>query len=123
MTPTQFLNECLKEAGEYSHLGYSQIEPYEPELADLIHRLPHDDIILSIAHPNFSFSPVYKRYKMNSSLESRMQCFRERILPVLDDIGIRNYEINAKATPNQVQMIADIVIKRGGYITYGSDNH
>lgn len=36
---------------------------------------------------------------------------------------MRNYEINAKATPEQVVYLTDLVKRTGGMNTFGSDNH
>ncbi|MBC7498661.1 hypothetical protein H7170_03405 [Candidatus Gracilibacteria bacterium] len=118
-----FLDECLKESGKYKHLGVVEIEPYEPELSELIHIAEKEDIILSVAHSNFSFHPVYKMAGVNVDANMRWDYFHSDILPVLDDIGIRNYEINAMATLEQATAIHTIVQKRNGLITYGSDNH
>lgn len=120
---THFLEECLKETGDYKHLGTIEIEPYEPELSDLIELARHEDILLSVAHPNFSFHPVYKRAGVNADPATRWSHFYSQILPELDRIGIHNYEINAMATPEQAAAIHAIVQKRNGLITYGSDNH
>jgi hypothetical protein len=80
-------------------------------------------MILSVAHPNFSFHPVYKHAGVNGDAQTRWNYFHSRILPILDEIGIYNYEINSIATQEQALTIADIVKKRNGLITYGSDNH
>ncbi len=120
---THFLDECLKETGEYKHLGAIEIEPYEPELSDLITLARREDILLSVAHPNFSFHPVYKRAGVNGDADTRWDHFYKEILPVLDDLGIYNYEINAMAAPEHAGAIHTIVQKRNGFITYGSDNH
>ena len=82
-----------------------------------------EDIILSVAHPNFSFHPVYKRAGVNADRDQRWSHFHSDIFPQLDEIGIHNYEINAMATPEQATQIHTIVQKRNGLITYGSDNH
>jgi hypothetical protein len=118
-----FLQECLKETGVYGHIGSIIVSPYEPELSELIQLTKKQDIILSVAHPNFSFHPVYKRAGVNGDLQTRWDYFHTRILPILDEIGIRNYEINSMTTPEQALAIRDIVHERSWLITYGSDNH
>jgi len=118
-----FLQECLKETGVYGHIGSIIIPPYEPELSELIQLTKKEDMILSIAHPNFSFHPVYKRAGVNADADLRWAHFHSHILPELDDLGIRNYEINSMATPEQALAIRNIVQKRNGLVTYGSDNH
>ena len=120
---THFLDECLKKTGSYNHLGSIDIKPYEPELSDLLSLTQTEDIVLSVAHPNFSFHPVYKRAGTNGNIDTRWDHFHSHILPVLDDLGIHNYEINAMTTPEQATAIYTIVQKRNGLITYGSDNH
>lgn len=36
---------------------------------------------------------------------------------------MKNFEINAKATPEQVAYLTDLVKRTGGMNTFGSDNH
>jgi hypothetical protein len=86
MNGTHFLDECLKEAGQYKHLGAVEIEPYEPELSELIQIADREGIILSVAHPNFSFHPVYKRSGVNADVNTRWAHFSDHILPVLDSL-------------------------------------
>lgn len=120
---SQFLDECLKDAGQYNHLGAVEITPYEPELSELLTLAQRENIILSVAHPNFSFSPVYKRAGVNADPDTRWNHFHSHILPVLDELWVRNYEINAMATLEQADAIQNIAQKRNWLITYGSDNH
>jgi hypothetical protein len=109
---TLFIQECLKETGTYGNIGSHIISPYEPELSTLIGISKQEDMILSVAHPNFSFHPVYKRAGVNGDAQTRWNHFHTRILPILDEVGICNYEINSMATPEQALAIADIVKKR-----------
>ncbi len=120
---SDFLHECLKESGEYSKIGSVTIESYEPELSDLIQLAQKQDIILSVAHPNFSFAPVYKRAWYNGSADERGEYFVDEIYPLLSELGIENYEINTMATPRQVEMIYKMATHLWWLITYGSDNH
>ena len=120
---SDFLHECLKESGEYSKIGSVSIKPYEPELSDLIQIAKKQDIILSVAHPNFSFAQVYKRAWYNGSADERGEYFANEIYPVLSELGIANYEINTMATPRQADMIYKMVTHIWWLITYGSDNH
>ena len=60
---------------------------------------------------------------MNGDPVARANHFHNKILPILTDIGMNNYEINAKATPEQVGYLTQLVKKTGGMNTFGSDNH
>lgn len=54
------IRECLQDGGSYKNIGNVVIPPYEPELSDLIQIAKQEDIVLSIAHPNFSFNKLFK---------------------------------------------------------------
>lgn len=82
-----------------------------------------EDIVLSIAHPNFSFHPIYKRAGVNADANMRWDHFYSDILPALDEMGVRNYEINAMTPPKQAAAIHTIVQQRNGLVSYASDNH
>jgi hypothetical protein len=82
-----------------------------------------EDIVLSVAHPNFSFNKLYKQNGINQDPIARSVYFHDRILPILLGLGMKNYEINAKATREQVEYLVNLVKKTGGLNTFGSDNH
>lgn len=118
-----FMRECLRENGDFSSIWYYRIPRYEPELSELVEIAKQEDIVLSVAHPNFSFAKkLIKEYGATSSTE-RIQSFHNRIVPILSDIGIRNYEVNALASPDWKDAIVGTVKKTGWLITFWSDNH
>lgn len=119
----EFIRECLQTGGSYINIGNIEVPAYEPEISNLIQIADREDIILSVAHPNFSFNRIYKRYWVNADPIGRANHFHDRILPILSDLGMRNYEINAMATPEQVVYLTELVKKTGGMNTFGSDNH
>ena len=89
-------------------------------LADIAQK---EDLVLSIAHPNFSFTKkLHKEHRAKETSE-RVRLFASEIVPLVSEAGIRNYEINALAGPLWVNTIRETVAKTGGYITFGSDNH
>lgn len=57
----KFMKECLRENGDYAHIGYHSVPRYEPELVDLVALANKEDAILSVAHPNFSFTKKLNR--------------------------------------------------------------
>jgi hypothetical protein len=118
-----FIRECLQDGGSYLNIGNVIVAPYEPEISDLVHIAKSEDIILSVAHPNFSFNKVYKKHGINTDPVARAEYFHNQILPILSELGMKNYEINAKATPEQVQYLVDLVKRIGGMNTFWSDNH
>ncbi len=117
------IRECLRESGTYAHIWAVVMPPYEPEISDLIQVANSEWIVLSVAHPNFSFHALYKKHWINLDPLARADYFHHNILPILSDIGIKNYEINAKATPEQVEYLTWLVRRLGGMNTFGSDNH
>lgn len=118
-----FIRECLQDGGSYRHVGNVVIPPYEPEVSDLIQVARQEDIVLSVAHPNFSFNKAYKSAWINTDPISRVLYFHNHILPILSEMGIQNYEINAKAKKEEVGYLVELVKKTGGFNTFGSDNH
>lgn len=118
-----FLQECLKSTGDFSHIGNYRIPEYEPELRQLSRIAEQEDMVLSIAHPNFSFLKVMKKRGIPLDRSSAVEYFSESIVPKLVDSGIRNLEINALAEPEWVDAIRKNTERVGGIITFGSDNH
>lgn len=94
-----FMKECLRENGDYPHIGYHEVPHYEPEISDLAHIAQREGIILSTAHPNFSFTKhLETRYGARTPID-QVKLFEKKVAPVLVDSGIRNFEINALASP------------------------
>ncbi|MBX9809962.1 hypothetical protein K2X92_06235 [Candidatus Gracilibacteria bacterium] len=122
-TLESIIRECLRESGTYSHIGAVVVPPYEPEISDLIQVANSEGIVLSVAHPNFSFHPLYKKHGINLDPIARSKYFHDKILPILLGIGMKNFEINAKATREQVEYLVNLVKRTGGMNTFGSDNH
>lgn len=113
----------MQDGGSYPNIGNVIVAPYEPEISELILIAKSEDIILSVAHPNFSFNKAYKKHGANANVATRAEYFHNRILPILSDLGIKNYEINAKTTREQVECLTELVKRTGGMNTFGSDNH
>lgn len=118
-----FIRECLQEGGSYSEIGVVRVPQYEPEVSDLVDIARREDIILSVAHPNFSFNKIYKKHKINGDPVARAKYFHDKILPILIGLGMKNYEINAIANPEQFDYLSDLVQKTGWMNTFWSDNH
>ncbi len=122
-TQFSFLLDCLKENGSYAHIGAVKVSPYEPELSTLVSLARTEDMLLSVAHPNFSFLKyTYQNYQAQASKE-KSQAFETHIAPKLVDIGIRNFEINTMATPEWVEVVDRVTRSAWGILTYGSDSH
>ncbi len=119
----EFMKECLRENGDYPHIGYHSVPRYEPELSDLIALAKKEDAVLSVAHPNFSFTKKLNRDFWAKNWDDRLKLFSQKIVPILSELGIKNYEINALASKEWAKTIVDTISKTWGLITYGSDNH
>lgn len=52
----RFMKECLRETGDYASIGFHRSPAYELELRDLTQIAKKEGAILSVAHPNFSFT-------------------------------------------------------------------
>jgi histidinol phosphatase-like PHP family hydrolase len=117
-----FMKECLRENGDYADIGYHQAPRYEPEITELSHIAKGEWALLSIAHPNFSFSKTLEKLWAKSS-QARYSTFESHVVPPLVEAGIWNFEINALASPGWVDVIGRVTKKTGGIITFGSDNH
>lgn len=118
-----FMRECLREHGDYADIWYHRIPRYEPELDTIAAIAKKEGAILSIAHPNFSFTRKLKTDYGARSSSDRIQAFRERIIPIISDAGIYNYEVNAMANPAWKEGIIAAVQRTWGMITFWSDNH
>ncbi len=118
-----FMRECLRENGDFSDIGYYKIPRYEPELDVIAWIAESEGAVLSIAHPNFSFTKkLLQEYGAKNSMD-RIRSFKERIVPIISDAGIYNYEVNALASPEWKQGITETLWKTGGMMTFWSDNH
>lgn len=118
-----FMRECLRENGDYAEIWYHRIPRYEPELDVIAWIAESEGAILSIAHPNFSCTKkLIRDYGATNNFE-RIEAFRERIVPIISDAGIHNYEVNALASPEWKDAIVDTVRRTGGMVTFWSDNH
>lgn len=122
-THDSIIRECLRDSGTYSHIWAVVTPPYEPEISDLIQVANSEGIVLSLAHPNFSFHALYKKQWINLDPIARSEYFHNKILPILLGIGMKNFEINAKAKKEQVEYLVDLVKQTGWMNTFGSDNH
>lgn len=118
-----FMKECLRDNGDFAELGYFRTPRYEPEISRLVEIVKKEDGILSVAHPNFSFTKHLNNSYGTNSRESRIEAFADSIVPKLSEVWVFNYEINALASSEWVQIIANTVQKTRWVITYGSDNH
>lgn len=118
-----FMRECLRENGDFADIGYHKIPRYEPELDAIAEIAEKEGAILSIAHPNFSFTKkLVKDYGAKNS-HDRIRYFHDSIVPIISEAGIRNYEVNAIASPEWKQGVVDALKKSGGMMTFWSDNH
>ena len=112
-TILKFYHQCMKRAGPlYWEYGI-EIDEYEPEISDVAGIATTDKWILSIAHPNFTFS------------REKMKWFRELYEDIYRPFGIQAVEINGKATKKWVDAILDMKLQYGDelQLTFGSDCH
>lgn len=93
------MRECLRANGDFREIGYCEIPRFEPELRDIAQIAEREGIVLSVAHPNFSFTKKLIRDYGAYDTESRIHAFHEKIVPIITAAGIRNYEVNALAKP------------------------
>jgi hypothetical protein len=123
MTKLQFLLECLKENGDHAHIGAVTLPRYEPDLSTLLEIKDQEDILLSIAHPNFSFLKYAQTHYGAITSEEKLLLFEERIAPKLVEMGIWNFEVNTMASREWVRVIERVISRSWGILTFGSDNH
>jgi hypothetical protein len=117
------LHECLKKTGHHAHIGHYQIPPYEPSLEMLAALAEKDEMVLSIAHPNFSFLKYMKQQGVPMNSLDHQAYFHQVIYPKLVKEWIRNLEINALANQGWANTIRRCVQKTEWMITFWSDNH
>ena len=107
-----FYKRCMKRDGDlYDQYG-KEIQEYEPAISDVA-EIAKDEWILSIAHPNFTFS------------RDGIRWFRELYEEIYKPFGIHAVEINGKASRKWVEAILDMKNKYGDdlQLTFGSDCH
>jgi histidinol phosphatase-like PHP family hydrolase len=119
----EFMRECLRENGDYNFVGYFQVPCYEPEISDLVKIAKREDMVLSVAHPNFSFMKKLSAEYWARNQDEQAELFMSKIAPVLAYIGLKNFEVNSLATPVWVNTIYQITQRLWWIVTFGSDNH
>jgi len=107
-----FYKKCMKRDGELYHIYGKEIEEYEPAISDTA-EIAKDQWVLSIAHPNFTFS--------REGIGWFMKLYEEVYRP----FGIHALEINAKASRKWVEAILWLKdkYKDGLQLTFWSDCH
>jgi len=111
-TTLKFYYKCMKRNGPLYPEYSIEVEEYEPQISDVA-TIAKDQWVLSIAHPNFTFS------------REKMKGFRKLYEEVYRPFGIHTLEINGKATKKWVDAILDIKAQYGDdlQLTFGSDCH
>jgi len=108
-----FYTRCLKQKWDLYEIYGTRIEEYEPQISDIATLTKNDNGILSIAHPNYSFS--------KDGVEKFMKLYRE----VYQPMWINAIEINTRALKRWVEGI--LILKQEFWdnlqITFGSDCH
>ncbi|QFR39650.1 hypothetical protein A9Q91_05515 [Candidatus Gracilibacteria bacterium 28_42_T64] len=105
-----FLKECLRQSGKFGEIGSVQVENYEPAIEEA-GKIASDNFgVLSIAHPNFSFS--------DEGTHGFIESFSD-----YHDRGVNAIEINALASPEWIEAILKIQKKFNLILTFGSDCH
>lgn len=122
-TELDFMRECLRENGDHADIGYHRVPQYEPELSTLVDIASREDMILSVAHPNCSFTKYLNKKYGSTNTQEHIERFHSQIVPILSTIWIHNYEVNTLASPEWTDAILKTVETTGGYVTYWSDNH
>lgn len=72
-TKTDFIWAFLKEKSDFPEVGHVQVAEYEPGIGEITALAKRDGGLLSVAHPNFSFS----RYGGLTAFESRMRKYSQ----------------------------------------------
>jgi len=106
----EFYLAFLKEWGEFYEEYHKQIPDYEPSVESIWKLAQQDSAILSIAHPNFSFS------------RDHISGFKEK-LPYYLDRWVNAIEINSKASKKWIEAIYHLKNKYNLLLTLWSDNH
>ena len=110
-TMTEMINTFLKENSEFPEIGYVKIDDYEIGIDEVIALAKHENALLSIAHPNFSF----EKYGGLAGFEGAMREYRER--------GIEGIEYNALAPAEWEQLTRKLADEIDCILTFGSDYH
>lgn len=118
-----FMRECLWRNWDFKEIGYVEVPSYEPNLSELVRMAKKEDLLLSVAHPNFSFSKKLRNKFWANSEEQTIHYFESYIVPSLASEGMVNYEINSLASKAWTNVLLATRERLQGYITYGSDNH
>lgn len=107
-----FHHKCMKRTSPLYKEYWVEVAEYEPEISDVAD-MTKDQWVLSIAHPNFTFS------------REKMQWFRKLYEEVYRPFGISALEINGKASRKWVETILDMKTEYGDdlQLTFGSDCH
>ena len=109
MNRIDFLYDCLKREGEYAWIGAPSVPNYEP-LVELCGEIAQENnALLSIAHPNFTFS-------------KGMDCFDTIMVPYVE-AGVRGIEVNPSASPEWIEAILRVKERFDLVLTFGSDCH
>jgi histidinol phosphatase-like PHP family hydrolase len=108
----EFYNRCLKRKGDLYQEYAVEIDDYEPEVEILGQEAKKERAILSIAHPNFSFS------------REGIHWFLEKF-PHYKELWVNAVEINTRATKKWVDAILWLKAQYGDdlQLTFGSDCH
>lgn len=111
-THKDFYERALKRRGDLYEMCGVEVEEYEPEIETLGLVAKEENAILSIAHPNFSFS----REGIHGFID-RVHQYKE--------LWINAIEINTRATRKWVEAILSIKEQfwPDFFLTFGSDCH
>lgn len=108
---TQFYTRCLKRKWELYGTYAVEVDDYEPEVEVLGQIRVSQDAILSIAHPNFSFS----KEGITGFLE---------IFPQYKELWVNAVEINTRATKKWIEAVVSLKDRFPDVqITFWSDCH
>lgn len=105
-----FYTMFLKRWGAKFEEFWVRVPEYEATLEDCFEAKQHNNAVLSLVHPNFTF----KKWKEE---------FLQKLPYYIKVAWINAIEINSKATKDWVEMILQAKEKYGLYLTFGSDCH
>ena len=80
------MRECLRENGDHADIGYHRVPQYEPELSTLVDIASREDMILSVAHPNCSFTKYLNKKYGSTNTQEHIERFHSQIVPILSTI-------------------------------------
>lgn len=106
----EFFTSFMKKEGEKFEEFWVRIPEYEATLEDCREAKIHNNGILSLVHPNFTF-------------RKWIQHFHDQLPEYIKNAGINAIEINSKATKDWVEAILEAQKKYDLYLTFGSDCH